>query len=759
MKGYDAFAGAIKSGGKTRRAAKMVILNIDHPDIMDFIWCKAKEEEKARALIALGYDGSIDGNVYANTFFQNANNSARVTDEFMRAVREDGNWQTKFVTNGETSETFKARDVMRAIAEATWQCGDPGIQFDTTTNRWHTCQNSGRINASNPCSEFMFLDDSACNLASLNLMRFYNAETGVFDIESFKHAVAVILTAQEIFVSDASYPTEAIEKNSYEFRPLGLGYANLGALLMANGLAYDSDEGRNYAAAVTSLMTGYAYYISACIAQRKGPFKHYVANKDPFMNVIGMHTAHARKIGAAGVPAELLTAVNEAWLKAQEAGTRHGFRNAQVTLLAPTGTIGFIMDCDTTGIEPEMALVKYKWLVGGGMMKIVNGTTPLALKRLGYTREQIDAILRYIEEKGTIEGAPGLRQEHLSVFDCAFKPANGSRFIHYMGHIKMMAAVQQFLSGAISKTVNMPKESTNDDIMEAYMQAWQLGLKSIAVYRDGSKGVQPLTLSKDTKAATKEKEVQVVRMPIRRKLPPERKAITHRFDIAGYRGYLTVGMYEDGTTPGEIFITISKEGSTISGLMDAFATSISIALQYGVPLRTLVKKFIHTRYEPSGMTDNPEIRIAKSITDYIFRWMALKFLSQEDQLDVGVNLDLTEATKLDSYLDESETQGTVEINKKEAAPAQSAPTASTSSSKQLGTDGNGVSGSTSTTIKSSSQTTQPVPRLMPTGKKQGATSTFQNSEDALACYSCGAIMVRSGSCYKCLNCGTTSGCS
>jgi len=812
MKGYDAFAGVVKSGGKTRRAAKIAILNVDHPDIMEFIECKAKEEDKARKLIELGYDGSIDGDVYTNTFFQNTNNSVRVTDEFMRAVRDDGMWQTRYITNGEVCETMRARDVMRAIADATWRCGDPGVQFDTTTNRWHTCPHSGRINASNPCGEFVFLDDSACNLASLNLMRFYDSERGVFDTESFKHAVGIMLTAQEILVSNVSYPTEAIERNSHDFRPLGLGYANLGALLMANGLPYDSDEGRNYAAAVTALMTGYAYYVSACLAQRKGPFKFFKKNKAPLMNVIAMHVAHARKLNAKGVPIELTTAANDAWTKAQAAGRRYGYRNAQVTLLAPTGTIGFIMDCDTTGIEPEIALVKYKWLVGGGMMKIVNGTVRLALKRLNYSDEQIDEILRYLEESGTIEGAPHLKTEHLAVFDCAFKPANGKRFIHYLGHIKMMAAVQPFLSGAISKTVNMPKEATVEDVMDAYIQAWQLGLKSITIYRDGSKGVQPLTTSKEEKSTQKEKEAVVVevRKPIRRKLPPERQSITHRFDIAGHVGYLTVGIYEDGT-PGEIFITMSKQGSTISGVMDAFATSVSIALQYGVPLKTLIKKFIHTRYEPAGITDNPQIRIAKSITDYIFRWMALKFLSREEQIEVGVNVDLHANSRLDSFFGGEETyegeERTAEAKtqyERQSEPSQikqikatetitenitenlterktsidnSAMTTSTAmstttSTTSITTDG-GVGGVNThsqphygqqhqnqqhgqqSQTQYTTQTTQEIQRTQRTPQ----TFTFQNSEDAPACPTCGSIMVRNGACYKCMNCGTTSGCS
>ncbi|MEM4590061.1 MAG: vitamin B12-dependent ribonucleotide reductase, partial [Candidatus Micrarchaeia archaeon] len=596
MKGYDAFAGVIKSGGKTRRAAKMVILNVDHPDIREFIWCKAKEERKARDLIKLGYDGSLDGDVYANIFFQNANNSVRVTDEFMQAVKEGKEYSTKYVSTGKECEKLDARTIMKEIAEATWECGDPGIQFDTTINKWHTCKASGRINASNPCSEYMFLDNSACNLASINLLKYLDPETGRFDTEKFKHTVAIMITAQEIIVGNAAYPTPEIERNSIDFRPLGLGYANLGALLMACGLPYDSDEGRAYASAVSALMTGYGYYISAMLAKRIGPFNKYEMNKESMLEVIKMHLDHAEGISEK-VPHYLRNAAIEAWRHAFATGSMYGYRNAQISAIAPTGTIGFLMDCDTTGIEPDIALIKYKWLVGGGMMKIVNSTVPIALKRLGYTEQQINEIMQYIDDKETIEGAPHLKEEHLPVFDCAFKPANGKRFIHYLGHIKMMAAVQPFISGAISKTVNMPKESTVEDIYNAYVISWELGLKAIAIYRDGSKGVQPITLTKEVKevdkieaAKVEVKEVVkevVVNRPTRRKLPDERRSITHKFSISGHEGYITVGLYENGQ-PGEIFITMSKEGSTISGLMDAFATSISIALQYGVPLKTLV---------------------------------------------------------------------------------------------------------------------------------------------------------------------------
>ncbi len=751
MKGYDAFAGVIKSGGKTRRAAKMVILNIDHPDIKEFIWCKAKEEKKAKELVKLGYDGSLDGDVYANIFFQNANNSVRVNDEFMTAVKQGKEFSTKYVSDGKECEKYDAKTLLNEIAQATWECGDPGMQYDTTINKWHTCKASGRINASNPCSEFMFLDDSACNLASINLMKFLDTETGRFDIERFKHTIALLITAQEIIVGNASYPTAAIERNSIDFRPLGLGYANLGALLMATGLPYDSDEGRNYAAAITSVMTGYAYYISASLAKRMGPFKQYHMNKDSMMEVMNMHLNATKEIGEKGVPHYLHKAAVEVWQSAFSQGSLYGYRNAQVSVLAPTGTIGFLMDCDTTGIEPDMALVKYKWLVGGGMMKIVNSTIPIALKKLGYDQTQTDAILKYIDDNDTIEGAPHIKQEHLPVFDCAFKSAKGSRFISYLGHIKMMAAVQPFISGAISKTVNMPKESTTEDIYNAYLTSWELGLKAIAIYRDGSKGVQPVTLTKEVKevdkieTATKleiKSEVRevikevIVNKPMRRKLPDERKSLTHKFSISGHEGYITVGLYENGQ-PGEIFITMSKEGSSISGMMDAFSTSISIALQYGVPVKTLVKKFAHMRFEPSGYTSHPNIRYAKSLMDYIFRWMALKFLSREEQMEVGLNLDIEET--ITSYVE------------KETAPEpQTVKTIPTVENKALGSP----PGDNVTTIGSEA----PVAIEMKAETKNSKIA-FQNSEDSPMCHFCGAIMVRNGTCYKCLNCGATSGCS
>ncbi|MGC8834349.1 MAG: vitamin B12-dependent ribonucleotide reductase, partial [Armatimonadota bacterium] len=683
MKGFDAFAGVIKSGGKTRRAAKMVILNVDHPDIVDFIKCKAEEEKKAWALIDAGYDGSFNGEAYSSVFFQNSNNSVRVTDAFMHAVEMDGEWRTHAVTTGEVLGKYKARDLLRMMAEAAWICGDPGIQFDTTINSWHTCPNSGPIRASNPCAEFMFLDDSACNLASLNLMKFRTPD-GEFDVDDFIHTVELMITAQEILVDNSSYPTEAIEKNSHDFRPLGLGYANLGALLMARGLPYDSDEGRAYAAAVTALMTGAAYRHSARMAKVKGPFNGFAVNREPMLRVIERHRSYLDRIDASLVPEDLLRSAREAWDEALALGQKYGYRNAQVTLLAPTGTIGFMMDCDTTGIEPDIALVKYKKLVGGGVLKIVNQTVPEALARLGYSSSEISKIVEYIDANDTIEGAPGLKEEHLPVFDCAFRPPNGTRSIHYMGHLRMMAAVQPFLSGAISKTVNMPNDATPEDIMDVFMTAWRLGLKAVAVYRDGCKRTQPLTTGRQEKQASEAK-------PVRRRLPDERKAITHKFSVAGHEGYITVGMYEDGS-PGEIFIVMSKEGSVISGLMDSFATAISLALQYGVPLSVLVKKFSHVRFEPAGFTNNKDIPIAKSVIDYIFRWLALKFLPPEEQ----------------------------------PAATQDVPVMSTKA-------------------------------RMSTEDQEHQVFLLQ--ADAPPCPECGSIMVRNGSCYKCTNCGATSGCS
>jgi ribonucleoside-diphosphate reductase alpha chain len=712
MKGFDAFAGVIKSGGRTRRAAKMVILNADHPDIVDFIWSKANEEKKAWALIDAGYESSVDGEAYGSVFFQNANHSVRVTDDFMHAVLEDKEWKTRYITTHLVAETYKARDLMHQMAEAAYVCGDPGVQFDTTVNKWHPCPVTGRINASNPCSEYMFLDDSACNLASLNLMKFRSPK-GEFDVQSFKHAVEIIISAQEIIVDNAGYPTTAIEKNSHDYRPLGLGYANLGALLMARGLPYNSDEGRNYAATISALMSGHAYAISSLIAKRLGPFRGYSANEKPFLNVIDMHRTHAYKISQPGIPGELQDAAVKSWDSALSLGELLGFRNAQISVIAPTGTIAFMMDCDTTGIEPDIALVKYKWLVGGGVIKIVNNTVPESLARLGYSKSQVNEILQYLQDHDTIEGAPHLKPEHLPVFDCAFKPAKGARSIHYMGHVKMMAAVQPFISGAISKTVNMPNDVSVEEIVETYVTAWKMGLKAIAIYRDGSKRTQPLTTTKEKETKKELKPVEVVYKPLRRKLPDERQAVTHKFAINSSEGYLTVGLYSDGS-PGEIFVKMSKEGSTIAGLMDAFSISISLALQYGVPLKVLVNKFIHSRFEPSGFTNNPEIRIAKSVVDYLFRWLGLKFLSREDQEAIG----LTRTNE-----ENRETQAKL-VGPLAREPFETRAAVGKDLSKRSDVD----------------------------------MVTFDPQSDAPPCDNCGMIMVRNGSCYKCLNCGNTSGC-
>ena len=710
MKGFDSFAGAIKSGGKTRRAAKMVILNIDHPDIEDFILSKANEERKAWALIDAGYDGSFNGEAYSSIFYQNANHSIRVTDEFMEAVENDGDWWTKEVLSGQPNQKYKARDLMAKISDAAWVCGDPGMQYDTTINTWNPVKTTHRINASNPCSEYMFVDDSACNLASLNLMKFFKPEDGSFDVDSFRHASDIVISAQEMLVDNASYPTKAIGENSFKFRPLGLGYANLGALLMATGHAYDSDEGRGYAAAITSLMCGEAYLQSSKIAAELGPFAGYEPNREAFLEVIGMHRDAAYKVAGQGVPADLSKAHKAVWDAALESGKQFGYKNGQVTVLAPTGTIGFMMDCDTTGVEPDLALVKYKKLVGGGTIKIVNNTVPLALQRLGYTESDIDTIVKYADEKGTIEGAPGFKPEHQPVFDCAFRALNGTRSIHYMGHVKMMGAVQPFLSGAISKTVNMPPDATPEEIAGVYMEGWKQGLKAIAIYRDGCKRTQPLNTAasmSDSKSPEKRTSLEYVgkavsSTPFRRKLPDERRAITHKFSVAGHEGYVTVGLYEDGK-PGEIFLTMSKEGSTISGLMDAFATAISLTLQYGVPLEALIDKFTHMRFEPSGFTKNPEIPIAKSLVDYIFKWLGSKFLTAEEKQAIGVIARDTTSN----------------------API-------------------------------------PVTEQVVAAKADGGANqkvTFETSTDAPACHECGSIMVRSAACYKCMNCGATSGCS
>lgn len=683
MRGYDAFAGIIKSGGKTRRAAKMVILNVDHPDIMEFIESKIKEEEKAKALIEAGYDGSIYGEAYRSVFFQNANHSVRVSDAFMEAVEKDLEWHTRAVTTGKIIDTYKARDILKRISYGTWFCGDPGLQFDDTINRWHTCKNSGRINASNPCSEYMFLDNSSCNLASLNLLKFLR-EDNTFDVESFKKAVRLLITAQEIIVDNSSYPRKEITENSHLFRPLGLGYANLGALLMALGLPYDSEKGRAYAATLTAIMTGEAYLQSSRIAQRVGPFERFEENRIPMLEVMEMHKGALRGIKEEEVPPELYTEARNIWDEVLQRGERYGFRNAQATVIAPTGTIGFMMDCDTTGIEPDLALIKIKSMVDGGTIKIVNKTVPRALRSLGYKEDEIEKIVNFINENGTVEGAPYIKEEDLPVFDCAIKPPKGNRFINYMGHIYMMSAVQPFISGAISKTVNVPEFITVEEIMDIYIKAWKLGLKAIAIYRDNSKAHQPLSAGKKEK-----KSAQILTVPQRKKLPDERRAFTHKFEVGGHQGYITVGMYEDNK-PGEIFLTIAKEGSTISGLMDAFATAISIGLQYGVPLETFVEKFAFMRFEPQGMTKNPRIRFANSLVDYIFRYLASKFLPEEEQERYGIKPE----------------------------------------------------------------------------KQDRQLELFKNSndknivaQDGPPCMNCGAIMERSGSCFRCPSCGSTSGCS
>jgi ribonucleoside-diphosphate reductase alpha chain len=826
MRGFDAFAGVIKSGGKTRRAAKMVILNIDHPDIVDFIECKSKEEAKAWTLMRAGYDGSgPDSEAFTSIFFQNANNSVRVNDEFMRAVENDGEFSTRSVKDGAAFQTYPARDLMRKIAENTWLCGDPGMQYDTTINRWHTSKNTARINASNPCSEYMFLDDSACNLASFNLMKFVTP-SGTFDIPAYRHAVDVLITAMDILVDNSGYPTESIGRNSHDYRPLGLGYANLGALLMACGLPYDSDAGRDFAACLTSIMCGEAYLQSSRVAEQCAPLAPatpltqstdrtggacpgFYVNREPFLDVIRMHRAEVNKIGRSRqsdepffVPQldELIDASRDCWDKALAHGEKHGYRNSQVTVLAPTGTIGFMMDCDTTGVEPDLALVKYKKLVGGGMIKIVNNTVPAALFKLGYDNEAVDAIVSYIDATGTIEGAPGLKPEHLPVFDCSFKAAKGTRSIHYMGHVRMMAATQPFLSGAISKTVNLPSNATVEDIAEAYIESWRQGLKAVAIYRDGSKGTQPLNVTNteasgnsaldaaaeqlvaalakapaDTVAlealiaqlaakpgdkvqipaaglealarATAQNATAVVLTQqdpnaaprtVRHRLPEERASLTHKFSIAGHEGYITVGLYPNGQ-PGEIFIKMAKEGSTVSGLMDAFATAISLSLQHGVPLKVLCEKFSHLRFEPSGWTGNEQIGFAKSIMDYIFRWLQLRFLS-------GTQLPLFAGMAAQAAAGESAL--------KTFAPEQHQPARGmgATSAPQGGIlpDVYAGGGSMESNLRVEDRSLIHAADAM---------REFVDMGDAPTCHTCGAIMVRNGSCYKCVECGSTSGCS
>ena len=741
MRGYDAFANVIKSGGKTRRAAKMIILNAEHPDIMEFVWCKASEERKAWALIDAGYDASLNGGAYSSVAFQNANHSVRVSDDFMRAVEDDESYWTRAVTTNAPLEEMRAREVLRGIAEATHQCGDPGMQFDTTINDWNPCSATDRIHASNPCSEYMFLDDTACNLASLNLLKFYDLETHDFDVEGFRHAARILITAQEILVSNASYPAAKIAENSERFRPLGLGYTNLGALLMARGLAYDSAEGRGMAGAITAVMTGEAYAQSARVARRLEPFDAYHANREPFLRVIGKHRDAVAQIEALEtVPDGLREAAASSWDEALRLGRRYGYRNAQATVLAPTGTIAFMMDCDTTGVEPDIALVKYKNLSGGGYLKIVNRTVPAALNRLGYSPEARERIVAYIDEQGTIEGAPDLQEEHLPVFDCAFKAANGTRSIEPMGHLRMVGAAQPFLSGAISKTVNVPQEATVDEIMQTYVAAWKLGVKAVAIYRDNSKRIQPLETtqrvdgakvggeasptqakgaaprpSKPTDAPTIVDEATTPPAYRRHRLPDDRHAVIHKFSVGEHEGYLTVGEYSNGE-PGEVFVHISKEGSTVSGLMDTVGALTSVALQSGVPLETLVRKFSHSRFEPSGWTRNPQIGYASSILDYVFRWIGMRYL-ESDRSDVAAA----------------------------QAPLPLAP----ASKEPLG----------EASAEASVAVPQFLSRMPPISGGQDLPGAFQNQLDAPLCSDCGHMMVRNGSCFRCFNCGATSGCS
>jgi ribonucleoside-diphosphate reductase alpha chain len=728
MRGADAWAGTIKSGGKTRRAAKMVVLDVDHPDIEDFVWCKAKEEEKAAALRDAGFDMSIDGDGFTSIQYQNANNSVRVTDEFMEAVEGGEDWHLTARTDGESVKTLDARELMNQIADAAWRCADPGVQYDTTINRWHTCPESGRINASNPCSEYMHVDNSACNLASINLMRF-RREDGSFDVADFEHTVDVVFLAQEIIVGPSSYPTEEIGENARRFRQLGLGYANLGALLMSDGLPYDSDEGRNVAAAITALMTGRAYRQSALIAAgATGPYEEYERNREPHNGVMRMHRDAAYEVDGTGIKGELLEAAQRSWDEAVELGEEHGYRNAQATVLAPTGTISFLMDCDTTGIEPDFSLVKYKELVGGGQMTIVNRSVPLALRTLGYEESEIDQIDAYITEKGTIVGAPGLKEEHLPVFDVAV----GERAITHTGHIDMMAAAQPFLSGAISKTVNMPQSATVEDIADAYTRGWKGGLKALAIYRDGSKTAQALrTDAQDEKEA--EAEVEMAQ-PVRKKMPRERESITHKFSIAGHEGYITAGKYDDGTV-GEIFLTdIGKEGSTMRGLLNAFATAISLGLQYGVPLETFVRKFSYMRFEPEGITGNPEIPFAKSMPDYIMRWLGSRFIEDTDVLEeLGI---MTQEVRAKQEAETS--QLAIGLTGDTAGPANGGNGHS-----------NGGNGNGGTAVPPTAAMTE-TPPVRP--------AKMQGLDLGPACEQCGGMMQRTGSCYTCSSCGNNTGC-
>jgi len=757
MRVYDQIAAVVKSGGKTRRAAKMQSIKVWHPDVMDFIECKWKEEQKAHALIREGYESNFNGEAYSSVMFQNANLSVRVTDDFMQAVRDDQIWSTRWISEKCKDEPpkYRAREVLNRMSECAWHCGDPGVQYDTTINKWHTCPNSGRINASNPCSEYMFLDNTACNLASINLMKFRRND-GSFDHQGFMAACRLFFIAQEILVDHAAYPTDRIAYNSHLFRPLGLGYSNLGSLIMTNGAGYDSAMAHGMCGSITALLHGAANLTSAEMAGVVGPFAEYPENAEPMMRVMQMHRNAVEQIPDAG-PRYLKDAARELWDKVLEAGRKNGFRNAQATVLAPTGTISFMMDCDTTGIEPDIALVKYKQLAGGGMLKIVNGSVPLGLLNLGYTPEQVEDIEKYIDKQDTIEGAPHIKDEHLPVFDCAFTPANGTRSIRWQAHVEMMAAAQPFLSGAISKTVNMPSDTTVKDIADAYYWGWELGLKAIAIYRDGSKQSQPLSTKSESKKAEEAEAAKVVEKVVykarRERLPDTRNSVTHKFSIAGHEGYINVGLYPDGR-PGEVFITMAKEGSTIGGLMDSFGTAISLSLQYGVPLEVLVNKFSHTRFEPNGHTTNPDIRIAKSVVDYIFRWMGLTFLAgyREEQ---KAKAELISGNEPKSVSAKPATESASESNRTESNRTESNRTESnrteSNRTESIRTEARFVSHEdkspgwaiTSTAVREDSRGEQ--------------FSRFQS--DAPACDNCGSVTVRNGNCYLCHNCGNSLGCS
>ena len=793
MRVYDQIAAVIKSGGKTRRAAKMQSLKVGHPDIKEFITCKTEEEKKAWALIEAGYDNDHNNEAYSSVMFQNSNLSVRVTDEFMQAVEKEDIWTTYSVTTGEKMDEHSARELMDLIAEGTRICGDPGLQYHSTINRWHTCPNSGPINASNPCSEYMFVDDSACNLASLNLLKFRN-EDASFDIDSFKKAIRMFIIAQEILVDNGSYPDEAVAVNSHLYRPLGLGYANLGSLMMSLAFPYDSDQARAIGGAISAVMTGTAYTASAEIAGMKEPFEQFAGNRDAMLKVINMHRKHAYDIPETHCPDYLRNAAKDAWDQAFDTGSKVGFRNAQATVLAPTGTIGFLMDCDTTGIEPDIALVKYKLLAGGGMFKLVNKTVPMALERLGYSADEVKSICDYIDENETIEGAKEFNPDHLPVFDCAFKPRNGKRCINYLAHLKMMASVQPFISGAISKTINMPKESTTENIAAAYMEGWKLGLKAVAIYRDGSKKLQPVSTKKhkDTKAKAPA-EASTPARPFRRRLPDTRHSITHKFSVQSHEGYLTVGLYEDGQ-PGELFITMAKEGSTVGGLMDVIGTCTSMALQYGVPLITLVDKFRHARFEPSGMTSNRDIPFAKSLIDYIFCWLGCQFMpgyadknipnrsigaTPPDNKNTTTAREVVEKTKdLAKKIAEAKTE--TKIKAKTTAPKK--PIISASASKPLRQPSSdpkiisaplGVPSKGAALMKESADPAGRISALVASaitetsGPLQSEAKTLEQfnaqfthfTGDAPACDVCGSITVRNGTCYKCFNCGNSMGCS